>query len=228
MFIIIAGGGKVGSYLVRDLSRRKHSVVIIEKRPERCRLIAEENQDALVIQGDACDIRYLEEAGAEKADVIAAVTGDDDDNLVICQIAREVFKVPRIIARVNDPRNEKIFTQVGFRHAISATSIIGRLIEEEASFGDLLRLGFLKEGNLVLVETELPLNSPVSGYKISEIGFPKDCVLLAIIRGEEVIIPKGGTVLTPGDKIIAVTSVAKESVLIDIFTGKLKPRACPL
>lgn len=228
MFIIIAGGGKVGSYLVRDLSRKKHSVVLIEKRPERCRLIAEDNPDVLVIKGDACDIRYLEEAGADRADVIAAVTGDDDDNLVICQIAREVFKIPRIIARVNDPRNQKVFQQVGIRQAISGTSIIGRLIEEEATFGDLLRLGFLKEGNLVLVEMELPLNSPVAGKKVSSIGFPKDCVLLAMIRGEEVVIPKGTTVLKPGDKIIAVTSIEKESVFRDVLTGRLKPQACPL
>jgi trk system potassium uptake protein TrkA len=228
MFVIVAGGGKVGSYLVRDLSQRKHSVVLIEKRPERCRKIAEENPEVLVIKGDACDIRYLEEGGADRADVIAAVTGDDDDNLVICQIAREVFKIPRIIARVNDPRNQKVFNQVGIKHAISGTSIIGRLIEEEASFGDLLRLGFLKEGNLVLVETELPLNSPVAGKKISEIGFPKECVLLAIIRGEEVIIPKGSVVLVSGDRIIAITSIEKESDFRDILTGKLKPQACPL
>lgn len=227
MFVIVAGGGKVGSYLVRDLSQRKHSVVLVEKRPERCRRIAEENPDVLVIKGDACDIRYLEEAGAGRADIIAAVTGDDDDNLVICQIAREVFKIPRIIARVNDPRNQKVFNQVGIKHAISGTTIIGRLVEEEASFGDLLRLGFLKEGNLVLVETELPLNTPVGGKKVSEIGFPKDCVILAIVRGEEVVIPKGSTVLAPGDRIIAITSVEKERDFRNILIGKLKPQACP-
>jgi trk system potassium uptake protein TrkA len=218
MYIIICGGGKVGAYLARDLTQKGHAIVIIEKRPERCRKIAEENPRVLVIQGDACNIQTLEEAEAERADAIAVVTGDDDDNLVICQLAREAFKIPRIIGRVNNPKNEPIFHALGIENALSSTTIIAKLIEEEATIGEIFTLHVLEEGNLALVETTVPKNSPIGGKKVAELGLPRDCVLVAVLREKEVIIPRGNTELLPGDKVIALTSIDKEKALQGILT----------
>ncbi len=227
MYIVICGGGKVGSYLAKDLSRRGHAVTLIERREDRCQKIAAENPDVLVIQGDACDISYLEEAELDRADVVAAVTGDDDDNLVISQLAREKFGVKKIIARVNNPKNEPIFHALGIKNAISSTTIIAHLIEEEASVGDIITLQILKQGNVALVETEVPEGSRASGKKVAELGLPKDCVLVAILRGTDVIIPRGGTELMAGDVIVALSLVGKEKALEEALKGG-KPEACEL
>lgn len=218
MYIIVGGGGKVGAALTRKLSKRGHAVVLVEKNPEKCRRIAEENHKILIINGDACDVRYMEEAGVDRADVLAAVTGDDDDNLVMCQLALEGFNVPKAVARVNDPRNERIFHALGI-NALSSTTIITRLIEEEATIGDIITLQALKKGNLVLVEMDLPNNTPIDGKKVMDIKLPREIVLVSIIRGEEVVIPRGNTIIQAGDAIIAVTSPDKEQALRDILTG---------
>lgn len=218
MYIIIGGGGKVGAALAKKLSRKGHAVVVIEKNPDKCRRIAEESEGVLVINGDACDVRYMEEAGADRADVLSAVTGDDDDNLVMCQLAREGFGVAKAVARVNSPRNERIFHALGI-NALSSTTIISRLIEEEATIGDIITLQALKKGNLVLVELDLPEGSPVDGKKVMDIKFPKQIVLVSIIRGEEVVIPRGNTIVRAGDTIISVTTPDKEQILRDILTG---------
>ncbi|MDP2211153.1 MAG: TrkA family potassium uptake protein [Candidatus Aquicultor sp.] len=218
MYVIIGGGGKVGSGLARKLGKKGHAVVVLEKNREKCARIAEDNADILVINGDACDVQYLEEAGAERADVLAAVTGDDDDNLVMCQLASEGFNIPKTVARVNDPRNERIFHALGI-NALSSTTIITRLIEEEATIGDIITLQALKKGNLVLVEMDLPGDVPIDGMKVVDIKLPKEIVLVSIIRGEEVIIPRGNTTIMAGDAVIAVTSPDKEQALRDILTG---------
>lgn len=218
MYIIVCGGGKVGAYLARDLAQKGHTIIIIEKRPTRCRKIAEESPSSLVIQGDACNIQTLEEAEAERADAIAVVTGDDDDNLVICQLAREVFKIPRIVGRVNNPKNEQIFHALGIENALSSTTIIAKLIEEEATIGEIFTLHVLKEGHLALVETTVPKNSPIQGRKVAELGLSHDCVLVAVLRKKEVILPRGNTKLLPGDKVIALTSIDKEKTLQTILT----------
>ncbi|MEW6188633.1 MAG: TrkA family potassium uptake protein [Actinomycetota bacterium] len=222
MYIIIGGGGKVGAALAKTLSLKGHTVVMVEKSGEKCERIAEESPNVLVIKGDACDIRYLEEAGVDRADVLAAVTGDDDDNLVMCQLAKETFNVPRVVARVNDPRNENIFLTLGIE-AISSTTVIAKLIEEEATIGDIITLQALKKGRLALVELDLSQDSPVAGKKVSELGFPKDCVLVSIVRGDEIVIPRGSTVLQSGDGVIALTSVEKEENFRNILLGKDQP-----
>jgi len=219
MYIIIGGGGKVGAALARKLPRRGHAVVVLEKNPNKCAKIAEDNEDIIVINGDACDVRYMEEAGAEHADVLAAVTGDDDDNLVMCQLATEGFHIPKAVARVNNPRNERIFHALGI-NALSSTTIITKLIEEEATIGDIITLQALKKGNLVLVEMDLHDDVPIDGKKVADIKLPKEIVLVSVIRGEEVIIPRGNTIIRGGDAIIAVTTPDKEQVLRDIFAGE--------
>lgn len=216
MYIIVGGGGKVGAALARKLGKRGHAVVVLEKSPEKCRKMAEDIENVLVINGDACDVRYMEEAGAERADVLAAVTGDDDDNLVMCQLASEGYHIPKTVARVNDPRNERIFHALGI-NALSSTTIISKLIEEEATIGDIITLQALKKGNLVLVEMDLPQDIKIDGKKLADLRLPREIVLVSLIRGEEVIIPRGNTTIHGGDAVIAVTTPDKEQALRDIL-----------
>lgn len=228
MYIIICGGGKVGSYLARTFSQARHEVVVIEKLLEKCRRVADELPEILVINGDACDVKYLEQAGVDRADVVAAVSGNDDDNLVVCQLAKETFNVKRAVARINNPRNESIFQRLHIE-AISSTIVIAKLIEEETKLGDIITLQAFKRGKLALIEVDLPLDSHIAGRHVMHLGFPKETVLVAIIRGEDVIIPRGDTVIQGGDQIMAVTSVAKEENLRKILTGKIAYKdACEL
>lgn len=218
MFVVINGGGKVGSHLASILTAANHDVVVIEKRRSVCEYLASE-VTALIIHGDGCDITYLEEAGISRADVFAAVTGDDDDNMVSCQLAKEVFNVARTVARVNSPKNEHIFYQLGIE-GISSTTVISQLIQEEASVGDILTLYTLKKGQLALVEVDLPKdNCRVCDMTVKEIQLPKNCVLVSIIRGNEILVPTGDTLLKAGDSILAVTNIDQEDKLKKLLIG---------
>lgn len=220
MYIIIVGAGKVGYFLAKKLLANKHTVVIIEKDSAVCEETAKD-LSGLVIHGDGCDPRYLEEAGISRADVIASVTGDDEDNLVISQLAKEKFKVSRTVARVNDPRNEQIFSKLGVDVSIDATAILVATIEEEASFADIITLMTFQRGKLAIVRVDLPSDSPVLNKQLKELEFPSDSVLVSIIRGDEVIVPKGRTVLQAQDDIIALTLVQNKQQLLDYLIGKL-------
>ncbi len=218
MFVVISGGGKVGSFLAGQLPRKGHDVVIIEKDPEVCAKLATDTS-ALVVNGDACDYRCQEEAGVDRADVFAAVTGEDDDNLVACQLARVHFNVPRTVARVNNPKNERIFNLLGI-DAISSTTVIARLIEEETNVGGIITLYTMKKGRFSIVEVEIPPDACASCSRpIKDLDLPRECVLVSILRGEEVVIPRGQDVLLPGDSVIAVTSPENEKSLKRILTS---------
>lgn len=216
--IVISGGGKVGSFLAKKLSGQGHNVVVIEKDRKTCEKLAVDCK-ALVIHGDACDYRYQEEAQVGKADVFASVTGDDDDNLVACQLAKISFGAPRTVARVNNPKNERIFNLMGI-DAISSTTVISHLIEEETTIGDIITLHVMQKGKFAIIELDLPRDRCSSCDRpIKELHLPSECVLVSIIRDDEVIIPKGDDVLEPGDSIIAMTSIEKEEELKSILTS---------
>ncbi|MDP3013215.1 MAG: NAD-binding protein [Candidatus Subteraquimicrobiales bacterium] len=219
MYIIINGGGKVGSFLAKTLTEKGHDVAVIERNEQTCRELATQLPRVLVIRGDGCDVPSQEEAGTGHAQVFVSVTGDDDDNLVACQLAKVSFNVPRAVARVNNPKNEPIFHKMGI-DAISSTTVISHLVEEEATVGDVITLYSLKKGRLVLVEVELPKEKClVCHKKIAELSLPEDCVIVTVVRGDEVIIPRGSTVLEAGDSIIALTSINKEEALKKVLTG---------
>jgi len=220
VYIVINGGGKVASYLARTMLEAGHSVALIEKREGIVdKLIAELPGAPLVIHGDGCDAAYQEDAGITRADVFVASTGDDDDNLVSCQLAKVAFAVPRAIARVNNPKNERIFNALGIE-AISSTTIISRMIEEEATVGDIRTLISLRKGNMAIVEIELPVDRcVVCGKKIVELKLPGDCILVALLRGDEVVTVHGDTELAPGDVVIAFTNVEHEKALKRALTG---------
>jgi trk system potassium uptake protein TrkA len=174
----------------------------------------------LIIIGDGCDVAFQEDAGVGHADVFAAVTGDDNDNLVSCQLAKTLFAVPRTVARVNNPKNEHIFNALGIE-AISSTTIISRMIEEESTIGDIRTLATLRKGAMAVVEIELPTDRCIVCNKpVSDLHLPVDCVLFAIVRGEEIMTVHGGTTLEPGDVVMAFTNVAAEATLKKALTGE--------
>jgi trk system potassium uptake protein TrkA len=221
VYVVINGGGKVASYLARTLLERGQAVAIIEKRAEIVeKLVAELPGSPLIIQGDGCDAAFQEDAGAGRADVFVAATGDDDDNLVSCQLAKIAFGVPRTISRVNNPKNERIFNALGIE-AISSTTIISRMIEEEATIGDLRTLISLRQGNMAIVEIELPTDRCVVCNKaVADLDLPTECVLVALVRGEDAITVHGDTELQPGDVVIAFTKVEHEAALKRALTGE--------
>ncbi len=221
MYIVINGGGKVGSYLARTMIDSGHDVALIEKRAEIVeKLVAELPGRVLLIHGDGCDAAFQEDAGVGRAEVFVAATGDDDDNLVACQLAKVAFGLPRAIARVNNPKNEHIFNALGIE-AISSTTIISRMIEEEATVGDIRTLIALRKGNMAIVEIELPTDRCVVCNKaVSELDLPGDCILVAIVReNDEVVTVHGDTLLQPGDQVIAFTAVEHEKALKKALTG---------
>ncbi len=220
MYIIIAGAGKVGYFLAKRLWQDKHSVALIEKNKDVCTYLSQE-LDVLIINGDGCDPRYLEEAGVARADVIAAVTGEDEDNLIICQLAKERFSVRRTVARVNDSKNEHLFSELGVDVPIDATEILAKIIEEEVSFSDFVNLMSFKRGKLAILRVDLSEESPVVGKKVQDITFPPQSVLISIIRGEDVIVPKGDTLLELRDEIIALTLIENEQQLLHALLGKM-------
>jgi trk system potassium uptake protein TrkA len=220
MYIVIVGAGKIGYFLARKLCQGRHTVSIIDKDKGICEEVAKE-LEALVVNGDGCDPRILEEAGLNRADVVAAVTSDDEDNLIICQLAKEKFGVRRTVGRVNNPDSEHVFAELGIDVPVDSTKIIAKIIEEEVSFSDFVNLMSFKRGKLAIVRVDLPQDSPVINKEVKDIQLPKDSVLVSIVRGEEVILPKGNTVLRPGDDVIALTLVGNEPQLLELLVGKL-------
>lgn len=221
MYIVIIGAGRVGFNLAQKLIQDKHTVTVIEKE-RACAEDISQNIDALVINGDGCDPRYMEDAEVGRADVVAAVTADDEDNLVICQLAKEVFGVRRTVARVNNPKNERIFSELGVDVPVNATKIIAKIIEEEASFEDFITLMTFKRGKLALVRVDLTAESPVIDKSVKDIALPENSVFVSILRGDTIIVPKGDTVLKSGDDIVALTAIENEQQLLDALVGKVE------
>ncbi len=221
MYIVIVGGGKVGFYLAKKLCQGHHTISLLEKDTATCEEIAKDLNTVLVINGDGCNVRYLEDAGINRADVVAAVTGSDEVNLMVCQLAKQSSKVKRTVARVNDPKNTHTFNKIGVDVAVDSTSIIAKIIEEEVSLEDLVTLMTFKRGKLALVRLDLTNESPCVNKQVMEIKLPRASVLVSIIRGEDMIIPRGETVLQAKDDIIALTAIENEQELLGALIGKV-------
>ena len=213
MYFIIAGGGEVGYYLARMLLADGHEILVIEKDRRRCELISEEMGD-VVIRGDACEARTLEEMGTARADMLIAVTGDDEDNLVACQLAKHKFNVSRTIARINNPKNETIFKKLGIDVTVSSTNVILENIEQEVPTHPLTHLLSLKEKGLEIVGVKIPADSTTVGKAVRELSLPEDSVLSLIISKErKPQLATPDTVIQAEDEIIAVTTPASEEAL---------------
>lgn len=223
MFVIIVGGGKTGSYLAELLLAGGHQLRVIERRPEVIEKLRAELPEPVIVRGDGADPKVLVNVGVRKADVLAAVTGDDEDNLVVCTIARFEFGVRRIIARVNNPKNAWLFTpEMGVDVAINQADLMARLIVEEMSLGDMMTLVKLRRGEISIVEEKIPPQSPVVGRLVRELTWPPNCNLTAVIRRDEVIVPRGDTRLQAGDEVLAVVRSDQKQRLSDLISGRAR------
>jgi len=219
MYIIIVGGGRVGYYLARALLDEGHEVLIIEKNASFCDIINEE-MGSVCIRGDGCEAATLADVGAGRADMLVAVTGDDEDNLVACQVAKYKFNVPRTIARIRNPQNEAIFKKLGVDVPVSATNIILEAIEKEVPTHPLTHLLTLTERGLELVEIRIPPSSSSIGKPLREIPLPQGSrVALIIPKNRRPHIPTPSSVLREGDQIIALTTPEAEGALRTALTG---------
>jgi trk system potassium uptake protein len=219
MLAVIVGGGRGGSYLAQDLHSQGYRIKVVDLRPDVVAKLRQEI-DGEVVCGDGCTPEILEQVGAAKADLLVAITHDDEDNLVICRLAKHHFHVRRVIARVNNPRNEWLYTKAwGVDVAISQVHLTSKVIEEEIGLGELVTLLKLNRGEAALVELRLPETSPCRGKAIRDLNLPTDTVVVSIIRDGKLVIPRGDTQLDVGDEVLAVSTVAAEQALKDILVG---------
>ena len=210
MYVVIVGGGNTGSHLAQILLNEGNIVKIIEERPALLEKLRTELPENAVISGDGSAPTILEQAGVDKALVLAAVTGSDETNLVITSLARFEFGVPRVIGRVNNPKNAWLFTsEMGVDVALNQAEILGRLVAEEMSLGDMMTLLKLRKGEYSLVEEKVHPLSLAVNKNLRELQLPKECVIVAVIRKQQLFIPRGDTVLTPADEVIALVHTSQ-------------------
>jgi len=214
MYIIIGGGGDVGYYLTKSLLSQGHEVLLLEKGATRYLSLAEELGQS-VVRGDACEARTMEEVGVNRADVVISVTGEDDDNLVICQMAKERFKVARTIARINNPKNELLFQKLGIDITVSPTRSILSLIEVELPGSTFVTLMTLKRAGLGIIEVRVPEDSPIVGRTLSAIKLPRSGNIALIIRDDEHIVPIADTKILAHDEVYALVNREGEDALRD-------------
>jgi trk system potassium uptake protein TrkA len=220
VFVIVVGGGKVGYFLARELIGSGHEVALMERDRVRAAQITEEI-GSIVIPHDGSEGKYLGQAGANRADIVAAVTGDDEDNLVICQMAKHHFDVPRTIARVNNPKNESLFKHLGVDEIVSPTRMILGSIEADIPVHELLRLAVLgRGGELELIEAQLRDGSPAVGQAAGSLALPDGCSIFAVIRNERALSVRSDTELRRGDKVIGIGRTECEGELHRILLGE--------
>ncbi len=220
MFVLVAGGGKVGSNVARTLRRIGHEVTIIEQRRDRFAYLEEEFEHAAIV-GDATEIFVLERAGiARPPDLVVAVTGDDEDNMVICQMARESYGVAKVIARVNDPRNEPHFDLLGISPTVSATSMVLALVEHEVPQHELVHLLELRKENLEIVEVEIKPTSSAAGKRVEDLHLPRTARLISVVRDGRAEIAVGSTELQAGDQVLAILEPGSEDDLKSVLLSR--------
>lgn len=219
MRVAVAGGGNVGQFVARDLAAGGHEVMVLEQNPS---VIARATPVAGVEWrlADACEVSSLRESGIDRTDVVVAVTGDDEDNLVISLLAKQEFAVPRVIARVNHPKNEWLFNETwGVDISVSTPHLILGLVEEAVSVGRLVRLFQLEGGQAALVEVTLAIDSPAVGRQISAVELPREATFVAVVREDHVIVPRGDTVFDAGDEVLVLVRPEAEEEVRRLLAG---------
>src|SRR4051795_9265637 len=222
MRVVVVGGGKVGTFIAAELHTAGHDVLLVEVDPDRVRQAEKNNEPPGVpwLVADGCEVTEFARADVGRADVVAAVTGDDEDNLVISLLAKQEFAVPRVVARVNNPKNEWMFNEMwGVDVSVSTPHILSALVEEAVSVGSLVRLLSFEGGRAGLSEATLHESSPADGKDIAELGFPRGSTVVAIIRNDHLIVPRGDTVLHIGDEVLVLTSPDAEAEVVQILLG---------
>jgi trk system potassium uptake protein TrkA len=224
MYVVIAGAGKVGWNLARELMAKRHEVTVIESDRSRYLTVEQELEHAIQY-GDATELWVLERAGINRADLTIAVTGDDEDNLLICQLAKEKYLCERIIARVNNPRNRQYFELLGIQPAVSATDLILRLIEHEVPSYGTVHLLDLRDEQLEIIEVEVPEGSPVIGQRVSDITLPEGSLIISILRQGKGFVPTPETVVEDGDEVLLVLDPGLEDSITEQFASNRRDAA---
>ena len=218
MYVIIAGAGKVGWNLARELMDKGHEVTVIEQDRRRY-LTVEQELEHGIQYGDATELWVLERAGINRCDLMIAVTGDDEDNMLMCQVAKEKYLCDRIIARVNNPRNREWFELLGVAPAVSATDLILRLIEHEVPSYGLVHLLDLRDEELEIIEVEVCPGSVAAGARVADIALPDGALVISILRGGKGFVPKGETVVDAGDEVLLVLNPGLEASITGLFSA---------
>lgn len=220
MNIVIAGGGSVGRFIAEQLVGSGHEVTVIDSDADVVARHGNALKGVTWFRGDACDTDLLGRAGLERADVVAAVTGDDEDNLVVSLLAHQEFGVPRVVARVNNPKNEWMFNETwGVDVAVSTPHLITGLVQEAVSVGSFVRLLSFEGGKAKLAEVTLAETSPSLDRTVAEIGFPRDATVVAILRDEKVVVPRGETILRLGDEVVVLVTGESEEAVQALLVG---------
>src|SRR5881275_1423070 len=220
MYVLIAGGGKAGANVMRTLLRNGHEATIIEQERDRFERLEQEFEHQAML-GDATEIYVLEKAGIRRPpDLVLALTGDDEDNMVICQLAKEKYGVAKVIARVNDPRNQAHFDLLGISPTVCATSSIMALVEHEVPEHELVHLLELRKENLEIVEVQIDPESPSAGKRVERLPLPEGSRLISVMRNGKAEISVGATELQPGDQVLAILQPGKEDELRQILLKK--------
>jgi trk system potassium uptake protein TrkA len=218
VYVVIAGAGKVGWNLARELITKGHEVTVIESERSRYLTVEQELEHAIQY-GDATELWVLERAGINRADLTIAVTGDDEDNLLICQIAKEKYLCARIIARVNNPRNRPYFELLGIQPVVSATDLILRLIEHEVPSYGLVHLLDLRDEQLEIIEVEVGQGATAAGRKVAEVELPDGSLIISVLRNGRGFVPKADTVIDAGDEVLLVLDPGLEERITAQFSG---------
>jgi len=218
VYVIIAGGGKVGWNLARELIAKGQEVSLIESDHRRYRVVEEELEHA-VQYGDATELWVLERGGIQRADLVIAVTGDDEDNMLICQVAREKYEVARIVARVNNPRNLQHFKLLGIQPAVSATDLILRLIEHEVPEYGLVQLLALEEERLEIIELEVAPGSVAAGRRVADVSLPDGSLIISVLRHGTGFVPKADSVINAGDQVLLILDPGLEEAITPQFAS---------
>ena len=219
MYIIVVGVGRLGYYLIKALLEEGHEVLGIEKKATVCETVTDE-LGSVCLRGDGCEIATLNEAGTNRADMFIAITGDDEDNLVACQIAKRKFNVPFTIARMRNPKNEALFKKLGIDATVSTTNIILEYIEQEMPTHPLTHLLTIRDKGMEIVEVKIPPESTAVGKSLKELSLPPESILSLIIRKHaKPLIPRADTVLQAKDQVIAVTTPESEEALRAALRG---------
>ena len=219
MKVAIAGAGSVGTAIAKDLAANGHDVLLIERDPDLVERIRA-TVDVTWVAADACEVNSLDAAGMAQVDVAVAATGDDEDNLVISLLAKQEFAVPRVIARVNHPSNQWLFNESwGVDISVSTPQLLTALVEEAVSVGSLVRLLQFERGNAHLVEVTLAERSPAAGTSLADLRFPRDATIVAVVRGDRLVVPRGDTVLDPGDEVMVLVTGEAERAVQQLLVG---------
>jgi trk system potassium uptake protein TrkA len=218
MYAVVVGAGKVGWNLTRELIEKGNEVTLIEQDRARY-LVVEQELEHSVQYGDATELWVLDRAGIQRADLVVAVTGDDEDNMLVCQVAKEKYLCERVIARVNNPRNVQHFKLLGIQPVVSATDLILRLIEHEVPAYGMVHLLALEEEELEIIELEVGSNAPVIGHRVADVALPEGSLIISVLRNGKGFVPKPDTVIEAGDEVLLVLDPGLEDAITARFTS---------